>query len=157
MERGAGLGWCNDITSPTLLYPKAERLRDAVKTIVDKSRWANESDSLTTAWLNYLGGENSYQKVNTSKSAHVVAPGRRLKPEEDLLAYIYQTCTELGLFTTGDNPLPDILPVISRTQTLHYVRRKMCLEEVYTNLTEASGPYKLNRYGGFNISYDRLM
>ena len=55
MNQFEGLESCRLLTSPTLLYPKAEKLKSVVKEIISQSKWAGETERLTTSMLNYLG------------------------------------------------------------------------------------------------------
>lgn len=153
---------CRIITSPSLLYAKAQKFEETVTNILRKSKWANETEALTIAFLNYVGWNNGYHKDNTTASAARDLAGRdppspRLTYSESWLAWSYQQCTEIGLFQTGDNPRADALPVLSRLITLHYLKNMYCRDQLYINLTETSISAKLNNYGGLNISYPRLM
>lgn len=77
----------------------------------------------------------------------------------------------MGLFITGDNPKPGtlrnlrsltfqvctdryapriagILPIYSRTQTLHFVKNMYCRKQLHTPINETSVNPKLKAYGG---------
>lgn len=98
LKRYAYLKGCNELTAPTLLYPEARKLSTTVETIVSNSRWANESQTLTRAWLNFLGSSNGYHNLNASAvpETSVDDPGEKFFLSEDWLAWQYQQCTELG-------------------------------------------------------------
>ena len=89
LEKYDDLEGCRELTWPSLLYPKAEKFKDAVKKVVAKSQWANETNKLTTAWLNYIGFSNYYHRDNTTASSKR-DPGAKLSYAEDYLAFNYQ-------------------------------------------------------------------
>ena len=121
--------------------------------IVVNGDWANETDSLTTAFLNYVGWGEKYRKVNSTTS-------RKRQDESALgyqlhdLSYTYQQCTEIGGFLTGVDEPSDTLPIISSLVTLEYAM-KDCRTDL--NLTGMPDSARLDRYGEYNVSYARLM
>lgn len=164
LQKYDNLEGCRTLTASTVLYPKAEKFKDTVKAIITKSKWANETEPLTTAFLNYIGFYDSFRKDNSTatpnrRSIGLVDPSDTLHYETTYLAYSYQQCTEWGLFITGNAPVDtsQSLPVISRLITLHYLRNKLCRNQLYLNLTEIPVSSNLNRYGAYNLSYPRLM
>ena len=178
LEKQETLQACHDLTWPTSLYPKSERLNKAlVKGFIEKSQWAKESDTLTTAFLNYIGSSNYYKKDNTSDTSTTRSsrqspeflrrqaavssqyqPSPRLGDNAPFLAYPYQQCTELGLFqTTPDASQSNALPIQSKLITLHYLKDRYCRNQLHIPLNETGVSAKLIAYGGFNISYPRLM
>lgn len=175
LQKFDGMRACKILTWPYLLYPEAKKFKDTVKAIFSRSNFSSEADELTNSFLNYLGWSNGYRIENGTKTSSDgsgssgldldIAP-RDPPPSpayvysEEWLAWNYQLCTELGLFITGDiPPKPGTLPVISSLVTLHFVKNMWCREQTYLNLTEIGDSFssKLNSYGGFNVSYDRLM
>ena len=64
-----------------------------------------------------------------------------------------QVCTQWGFLQTGSGAPPDILPLVSRTNTLEY-NSIVCVEAF--NITTPPDINAINKYGGFGISYPRL-
>lgn len=64
-----------------------------------------------------------------------------------------QVCTQWGFLQTGSGVPKDILPLISRTNTLAY-ESIVCVEAF--NISTPPNTTAINKYGGFNISYPRL-
>lgn len=145
--------FCTELTASTVLFPKAKAFESRAKTIIEDGGWTNETESLTTPLLNYLGFVRAFDGGLAERSLYedkdVEGSGLELKLE----AYQYQLCTELGAFMTGDQP-PHPLPVISSLITLDYAM-KPCRETL--NLTGFPDTTQLTKYGGHNLSYPRLM
>lgn len=64
----------------------------------------------------------------------------------------YQYCTEWGFLQTGNTPQGE-LPLISRTLDLDY-QSLVC--RLAFNRTEPADLATINKYGGYDISYERL-
>ncbi|KAF2186519.1 peptidase S28 [Zopfia rhizophila CBS 207.26] len=71
---------------------------------------------------------------------------------QDWRCWNYQVCTEWGYIQTGNTP-ENILPLISRTLDLEYLT-VFCKDAF--NITEPPDVEKVNKYGAFDIEYDRL-
>ena len=149
---------CGNMTSQTLLNPVTAAVSSRAKQIIKNGGWANETSTLLSPFLNYIatirdgflfGVCPPPLTLNDCWSNH--APG----------AFDYLGCVEAGQFGTGYQPStpghPPFLPVFTRLASVdHFVEQ---CRKTY-NLTAAwKGPdlNTYNKYGGFNMSYNRLL
>ena len=109
-----------------------------------------------------MGIADGYRKVNSTSSAslmeNLLGLRRTLNPSNSDFqfdAWSYQQCTEQGFFVTGDEPA-DTLPVISRFITLHS-QKQICRRQFHLNISALPNTASLHKYGGYNLSYPRLM
>ena len=71
----------------------------------------------------------------------------------DYRSWPYQYCTEYGYLQTGSGVPRSQLPIISRLLTLEY-NSLIC--KYSFNITTPPDTDRVNKYGGFSISYPRL-
>ena len=121
---------------------------------------AGFNDSLTTPMLNMIGYYNLTSVSQCDSGDQDDCFGTRnasyyYNTSTALYNYRswpYQYCTEWGYLQTGNAPA-DQLPLISRTITTDY--SSIICREAF-NLTEPADTDRINKLGGFNISYPRL-
>ena len=154
LNKKANPRFCKDLTASTVLFPKAKASEDKARMIIRDGGWANETKSLTTALLNFLGYAYGFKRGPLHEPLHerddLKSSGLDLK----LYAYQYQLCTEMGMFLTGDQP-PYPLPVISSLVTLNYTLERCSGAPL--NIPALPDTVRWNKYGGQNLSYPRLM
>lgn len=134
----------------------ATEFKSTAKKIIQDGGWANETNSLTTPLLNYLGYASQFHKKKPNESRSDASDNQESSSSAfglNVWAWQYQTCAELGNFLTGDEP-PHPLPVISSMTTLEYAT-KTCRKDL--KLTGAPEIERLDKYGGHNLSYSRLI
>lgn len=159
-------------------------MKKSVKAMFKKSEFASETDTLTTAFLNYIGNLSGYQKDNKTASGDSDSKRRSLdatsdsssfsrrsfdpqplsdgnftlKYGESYLAFSYQQCTELGLFQTSDAPSAanGQLPILSKLQTLHFLKDTYCRIQLGIELNETGINPKWNELGGYLLDYPRI-
>ncbi len=158
--------YCDNITAPNMLYPAEKSLTSTAESLIAAGGWANESTTLTTAMLNFIGWLNT-NFVSTcadfpTQDDCLVVQGfgfhNKSSYEPDDLtqtwrSWPYQYCTQWGFLQTGSGVPADQLPLISRTQTLEY-ESLVC--KYAFNLSKPANITAVNKYGGWNITYDRL-
>ncbi|KKY19748.1 putative extracelular serine [Phaeomoniella chlamydospora] len=167
---GKFMHYCNNITSPSLLYSQPASLISSVFELISITGYDNTSN-ITTNFLNWIGFLNltiinSLFDPTTSNLIPSLIETRNLTPLLDSsssspyqnrwFCWLYQVCTQWGYFITGSgfpSTLDRGLPLISRLITLPYTS-EFChsLFSISTrpNLTA------INQYGGYEISYPRL-
>jgi hypothetical protein len=154
--------YCDNITAPHLLYPATEPLMSTVQSLISTGGWANESANLTTSMLNFIGwlnvsiiapcaeGGSTQDQCFGNHNATYYA-------QDDISqtwrSWPYQYCTQWGFLQTGSGVPADQLPLISRTLTLEY--ESIICRDAF-NITTPPDTDAVNKYGGFNIAYDRL-
>lgn len=154
--------YAGNITSDTLLWPGHENQTSSATSLVEAGLWANESDSLTIRLLN-LAAWTEANSVPSCKSTldecytyHNESAAMYTNKDVSnypALSWAYQYCTEWGYIQTGSGVPGDRLPLVSRQLTLEY------LTQVCRYAFNISGPPDLeavNKYGGYNISAERL-
>ena len=108
LNEEANPSFCRELTSPTVLFPKAKTSESKARIIISDGGWANETESLEIALLNYLGYVLEFHKEPTDKSLYerdgLEGSGLDLK----IWAWHYQLCTvsktdgRAGLFGARD-------------------------------------------------------
>ncbi|RMZ91807.1 hypothetical protein DV736_g990, partial [Chaetothyriales sp. CBS 134916] len=154
--------YCGNITSQSVLWPDTEAAASNASALVKAGGWGNESDTLTTPLLNFVGWINdSYVSTcdtaldgcfGTHNASAAVYADKSLD-NYNSLSWAYQYCTEWGFIQTGSGVPKDQLPLISRLLTLEYLTL-IC--RYAFNITSPPDEAVINQYGRYNISYPRL-
>ncbi|KAL3425043.1 serine carboxypeptidase S28 [Phlyctema vagabunda] len=152
--------FCSNITSTDIIWPADSSLTTTVKDLLTKGGYEAEIDNLTVPMLNYIGFLDDYV-ISGCESADqdecFTQHNLTAYEEDDLSAtwrsWPYQYCTEWGYLQTGSGVPADQLPLLSRLIDLEY-SSLICVGAF--NITTPPDVEKVNKYGGFNISYPRL-
>ncbi|KAL8826238.1 MAG: hypothetical protein Q9170_007477 [Blastenia crenularia] len=154
--------YCGNITAPYLLSNTTANLTSTVKTLLTASGYGNQSATLTTPMLNFIA------YIQQNYVAPVLSSGTSLDEQysthnltfyaQDSLdatwrAWPYQYCSQWGFLQTGSGVPANELPLISRLLTLEY-NSLIC--KYAFNITTPPDLEAVNKYGGFDIAYDRL-
>jgi hypothetical protein len=156
--------YCGNITSSTLLWPKAASLTTNATNLIKAGGWGNETTTLLNPMLNFL----AWTKDSVTSSCddtlnscynynNASAPRYTYKNVSNYgsLSWNWQVCNEWGYIQDGSNvPTSAGSPLISRLLTIPYLTQ-MC--RYAFNITASPKVNLINKYGGFNISYPRLM
>ncbi|KAK4495861.1 hypothetical protein PRZ48_013129 [Zasmidium cellare] len=151
--------FCDIMGNTTLQFPQLAAQEGEVREIISNGGWANESDTLTASFLNFVGytthlvPATSSTQQDSSSTSHVVKRAETNTPQR-AFSYSYQMCTELGYFIGAGGPQRP-LPIISSLVTLDYLLEQ-CAQR-FDLLTPPLHTDDVSRYGGFNVSYERLM
>ncbi|KAK1830178.1 putative serine protease [Podospora conica] len=153
--------YCAMLTSPSLVYPSTARLRDEAHSLLTS---AGHPAALTTPLLNKIGYVNSKTSdCNTTipgitQDSCFGASDPSFYAQDDLdqagwRLFHYQECTEWGYFFTGSGVPTSQLPLVSRLLTLDYL--SIVCREAF-NISAPPRVERVNKFGGFNISFPRL-
>ncbi|GAB7365872.1 hypothetical protein MBLNU230_g7202t1 [Neophaeotheca triangularis] len=153
--------YCNNITSTTVLHPGTEELSGVASNLIEAGGY-DANDTTVTAMLNYIGyvnltavsactegGETQDQCFTQYNSTFYAQDSL----DDTWRLWPYQYCTEWGYLQTGSGVPEDQLPVISRQIDLEYTST-ICREAF--NITTPPDVDRINKYGGYSISYPRL-
>ena len=111
---------------------------------------------LTTQMLNFTGFVNETAVssfADDGKTQDEERPRRNFSSLKER-SWLYQSCTQLGFFHTGDRVPEDQLSLVSRTITLEYLQNWFCHDTF--NIATPPDTDSINAYGGFDVAYDRL-
>lgn len=154
--------YCDMIASATPAFNATPELTATVKDLIAAGGWENETATLTTRMLNFIHYINETEASPCKQSGLSLdecftASDPEFYSRDDLQetwrSWPYQYCTEWGFLQTGSGVPADQLGVISRLITLEY--ESIICEEAF-NVTEPPDTDRVNKYGGFDIAYDRL-
>jgi Serine carboxypeptidase S28 len=155
--------YCGNITSQQVLWPQTSSLSCAASTLIADGGWANQSSVLTMPMLNLIGflnetflsGCEGFTLDECWGSHNASAAGYTNKDVSNYgyLSWPYQFCTQFGFLQTGSGVPKNQLSLISRLVTLEY---ESLICEYAFNITTPPDTQSINKYGGFNISYNRL-
>ncbi|ODH19671.1 hypothetical protein ACO22_06149 [Paracoccidioides brasiliensis] len=154
--------YCGNITVDELLY-KNGNLRGEARALLAAAGYFAQTNALTNRLLNFAGFVNVDQVVGCKSHNQTLDEclGQHERPwfkdvdlsQADNRCWPYQVCTEWGYLQVGSTVPRDRMPMVSRMIDLEYASI-MC--------REAFGIYKppeierINKYGGFDIEYERL-
>lgn len=154
--------YCANITNDTVLYPDGTPSLSTVASFIQAGGWGNESATLTTRLSNMIGWtiENQIDTCSGTLDScwgyhNASAPMYADKSLDNYgdLSWPYQYCTEWGFLQSGSTVPADQLPLISRLITIPW---NMLICNYAFNITGPPAVERVNKYGGFNISYPRL-
>ncbi|KAL9577769.1 MAG: hypothetical protein Q9212_006153 [Teloschistes hypoglaucus] len=159
--------YCSNITSPTLISntTTTPNITTLAQTLLLAAGYTNNSTStLTLPLLNFIHYiQSNYiapilatnTTLNTAYSTHnQTFYAQSSLSQSSWRSWPYQYCTQWGYLQTGSGvPASAGLPLVSRLLTLGY-NSLIC--RYAFNITTPPDVEAINKYGGYNISYDRL-
>ncbi|KAF2198246.1 peptidase S28 [Delitschia confertaspora ATCC 74209] len=153
--------YCRNMTTKPL-YNQSADLRESVKDLLVAGGYGS-NPNLENIMLNSIGYFNltSVSRCKDSTQDECFSTqNATFYAEDDLNTYgwrswNYQVCTEWGYIQTGNTP-KDILPLISRTLDVEYLTSFCQLSFNINSTINPPDVDRVNKYGGFNISYPRL-
>jgi hypothetical protein len=154
--------YCDNITAPDVLYPSTAALMPIAQSLIATGGWANESANLTTSMLNFIGWLNNTVIAPCAAGGstqdqcfgqHNATSYTQDDISQTWRSWPYQYCAQWGFLQTGSGAPANQLPLISRTLTLEY--KSIICRDAF-NITTPPDTEAVNKYGGFNIAYDRL-
>ncbi|KAH8805723.1 serine carboxypeptidase S28-domain-containing protein [Xylogone sp. PMI_703] len=154
--------FCANISSKSELYKHSSSLKSTVKDLLTVGGYGHEVSTLTVPVLNWIGwlydnevapcaSEGSSQ--DACFSTHIPEFYSQDDITQDWRSWPYQYCTEYGFLQTGSGVPANQLPLLSRTIDLAW-SSIICVEAF--NITTPPDTDRVNKYGGFDISYPRL-
>ena len=155
--------YCGNISANSTLYPTSKSQTKTVHKLLSAAGYQSQISTLTIPMLNYIGyinatipgaAEAAGETLNEYYTNHN-ASFYALDGIEDgsWRSWPYQYCTQWGFLQTGSGVPADELPLISRLLTLEY--ESIICREAF-NITTPSDTESVNKYGGYDIAYDRL-
>jgi hypothetical protein len=151
--------YCQNITNAE---PTGENLRPAVAELVSAAGYVNDTavqDIMLNAisWLNSTSLAGWRRSNKTQDEYYTQLNATALQDYTDLASYpatswSYQVCTEWGYIQTGNTP-SDIKPLISRLLDVDYLTF-FCRAQF--GIHSPPDTDKVNKYGGYDIDYERL-
>ncbi|KAA8563834.1 hypothetical protein MFRU_036g00650 [Monilinia fructicola] len=154
--------YCGNLTSDKLLYPSLNSSTKEVQKLLTKGGYGSQLKSLTIPYLNWIGWLTDYTTVNygdcspnqdSCYSTHNLTYYTQDDASQDWRLWPYQYCTEWGFLQNGASVPSNQLPLLSRTIDLPYTSI-VC--EAAFNITTPPDVERINKYGGFSLSYPRL-
>ena len=155
--------YCNNITANSTLYPTFRDQTNTVQKLLAAAGYSSQSSHLTTPLLNYIGyvnatipgpaaeaGETLNQYYTNHNSSFYTQDSIE---DGSWRSWPYQYCSQWGYLQTGSGVPATQLPLISRLLTLEY-ETIICREAF--NITTPADTEAINKYGGFDIAYERL-
>lgn len=154
--------YCDALSSTTLLYNNTASKQSTVVSLLEAGGYGNETASLTGPFLNYIGYVNDSEVTACTEEGltqdqcfgNYNATFYELDDiSQTWRSWPYQYCFEWGYLQTGSGVPKDELPLISRLIDLNFTSA-VCKDSF--NITAPSQIERINKWGGFNISYPRL-
>jgi hypothetical protein len=153
--------YCGNITTTEVQWPGWDADSSNVSVLIDASDWANETENLLGPMQNFMAFINDsyvkdcnraltecYSYVNASADMYTDFS----YDNQGWRSWQYQYCTQWGYIQPASTSGP--LPIVSRFQTMEHLTA-IC--RYGFNLTGEAKVEEINQYGGFNLSYPRLM
>ena len=154
--------YCDNITAPSLINNATANATATVHQLLAAGGYATQVSNLTTPMLNFINyiQENYVNPVldsNTTLDQQYSTHNQTFYDQDDLSqtwrSWPYQYCTQWGFLQTGSGVPATEFPLISRLLTLEY-NSLICAGAF--NITGPPDLEAVNKYGGFDIAYDRL-
>ncbi|OJD17153.1 hypothetical protein AJ78_02747 [Emergomyces pasteurianus Ep9510] len=154
--------YCGNITADELLYKNGD-LKEEAKALLAAGGYGKEADALANRLLNFAGFVYADQIAGCEKSDRTLDEcfGQHdlqwfkndTLAQADNRCWPYQVCTEWGYLQVGSTVPKNQMPVISRLIDLEYASI-MCRKAF--GIYKPSDVDRVNKYGGFDIEYERL-
>lgn len=158
-ENSASLfNYCNNMTA----LPQSENLRTAVADIVSAAGYGDDVHAQNVTlnaitWLNSTALAGWRRSKQTQDQYFTTLNATALQSYTSIedygaVSWSYQVCTEWGYIQTGNTP-ENIMPLISRTLDVDYLTF-FCRAQF--NITTPPKVENVNKYGAYDIDYERL-
>ena len=151
--------YCGNVTANSTFYASNSTLSGSAAYLISA---AGYNSTLLTPLLNYIGYINATipgaaadagESLNQYYSNHNTTFYAQDSLADTWRSWPYQYCTQWVYLQTVSGVPADELPLISRTLTLDYLSL-VC--QYAFNRTTPADVEAINKYGGFDLSYDRL-
>ncbi|KAG8528914.1 uncharacterized protein KY384_006603 [Bacidia gigantensis] len=151
--------YCGNITANSTIYSSNSTLSTTASYLLSA---AGYNSTLLTPLLNYIGYINATipgpaADANETLNQYYTNHNATFYAQDSLAdswrSWPYQYCTQWGYLQTGSGVPSDELPLISRLLTLDY---ESLICQYAFNLTTPADTEAINKYGGYDLAYDRL-
>jgi hypothetical protein len=145
----------------TLVNNSTEEKRSEIQEILRIAGYEPETakENIILNAINYFGVTQvqRWEKSNVTQNEFFTQLNDTFWQQDDIgqqswRSWYWQVCTEWGYIQTGNTP-PEIQPLISRAVDLEY-GTYFCRSAF--NITNPPNVTEVNKYGGFDIEYERL-
>ncbi|KAF2795235.1 hypothetical protein K505DRAFT_302501 [Melanomma pulvis-pyrius CBS 109.77] len=152
--------YCGNM-STTLINKDREPLRPTVTDLLHSAGYDNDTsaENILLNAIGYLGRTSvaAWNESDETQDAYFTILDAEFYAQDDIAqqtwrSWDYQVCTEWGYIQTGNTPA-NIKPLVSRTLDLEYLT-EFCV--LAFNITTPPDVEKVNKYGAFDIEYERL-
>ncbi|RMZ68447.1 extracelular serine carboxypeptidase [Pyrenophora seminiperda CCB06] len=151
--------YCQNITAEK---PMGENLRPTVAKLTAAAGYKNDT-AVQNVMLNAIAWLNStvlssWRESNATQDSYFTMLNSSLLQSNTAISdygavsWSYQVCTEWGYIQTGNTPA-DIMPLVSRVLDVEYLTF-FCRAQF--GITTPPAIENVNKYGGYNIEYERL-
>ncbi|KAK5071667.1 hypothetical protein LTR64_004554 [Lithohypha guttulata] len=152
--------YCGNITNNSVLFNNSD-LASSASEWIESGGWGNESSALTNRMLNFIGWSKAayvdgVNNLDTRYGAHNASAAKytdKSLSNYGSLSWAYQYCTEWGYLQSGSTVPQNLLSLISRLVSIPY---NMLVCNYAFGIYGPPDVGRVNKYGGFNISYPRL-
>lgn len=154
--------YCDVISNTSIVYPNTTNLSSTAAYLIQEGGH-NATTALVNQMLNFIGWINAEAVVPCAEEGETQdqcysGHNSTVYAADDLAQYTwrswtYQYCSQWGFLQTGSGVPADQLPIVSRLLDIPY---EMLICNYAFNITTPADTEAVNKYGGYNISYDRL-
>ncbi|KAH8883368.1 peptidase S28 [Thozetella sp. PMI_491] len=151
--------FCTNVTADSLVYQNSH-LEAELEELLRVAGYGDASAAFKTQMLNYIGYIrakaarcNGGQTQDECFTNYDLDFYRKDDIKQKWRAWPWQYCTEWGYLVTGSGVPEDQLPIISRVIDLEY-GSAVC--KYAFNITTLPDLERINKHGGFGLSYPRL-
>ncbi|KAK2732658.1 low-affinity phosphate transporter [Myotisia sp. PD_48] len=154
--------YCSNVTSRRIIHPSPPGHVEAAKAVIKAGGYRHKERAVLPSLLNFAGWVNSTfvvpclargRTVDQCFTSHDSEFYKRDDIRQTWRGWAYQFCTEWGYLQTGSQAPRHIKTVVSRLINLEYTTI-ICRESF--NIHKPSEVERVNKYGGFDIEFDRL-
>jgi len=155
--------YCGNLTANFTLRATSAEATKTAKHLLNLGGYGKEVYTLLTPLLNFAGWTNQTlaigqcasggQTQNQCWTTHNTTYYQQDDLSQSWRSWPYQYCSQWGFLQTGSGVPKNQLPLISRLIDLPY--EEIICREAF-NITTPPNTQIINKYGGYDIAYDRL-
>lgn len=152
--------YCGNITANTTLRVTSDNATSIAKSLICLGGYEAQVSTLLSPMLNFAGWVNqslastcTTGSQNECWTTHNSTYYQQHDLSQSWRSWPYQYCTQWGFLQTGSGVPKTQLPLISRLIDLPY--EEIICREAF-NITTPPNTQIINKYGGYDIAYDRL-
>ena len=152
--------YCGNITADDTLRVVSREAIHTAKFLISLGGYRSEISTLLSPMLNAAGWVNQSlastctgESQNECWTTHNITYYRQDDLSQSWRSWPYQYCSQWGFLQTGSDVPKTQLPLISRLIDLPY--EEIICREAF-NITTPPNTAIINKYGGYDIAYDRL-
>lgn len=155
--------YCGNLTANSTLRPTSAEATKTAEQLINLGGYGKQIDSLLRSLLNFAGWTNQSLAIagcasqgktqNECWTTHNTTYYKQDDLSQSWRSWPYQYCSQWGFLQTGSGVLKNQLPLISRLIDIPY--EEIVCREAF-NITTPPDTQSINKYGGYNIAYDRL-